>query len=175
MKRLSNRFIIVDYLWRKLFLLEKGLWRLYFGLDAEILKGIANDIAELGEVAEPANLNCPGQVVISGTAKGIELAGAKAKEAGAKRVLPLQVSGPFHSSLMKPAAEKLSVLLAEKDIRMQRYQSLQMFRLQRVMRQPCSREQLVEQVYSSVRWEESIRRLIELGVDTFIEIGLVMC
>ena len=64
-----------------------------------------------GDPVQLANFNCPGQIVISGTEKGLNLAGAKAKEAGAKRVLPLEVSGPFHSELMKPAAEKLSEVL----------------------------------------------------------------
>ncbi|TSB46375.1 ACP S-malonyltransferase [Alkalicoccobacillus porphyridii] len=149
----------------------EGAMAAVLGLDADILKDIQKEIAEAGEVAEPANLNCPGQVVISGTAKGIELAGVKAKEAGAKRVLPLQVSGPFHSSLMKPAAEKLAELLAKQEIQEAKIPVIANVTAGETTDAEQLRQQLVEQVYSSVRWEESIRQLIELGVDTFVEIG----
>ena len=149
----------------------QGSMAAVLGLDADSLRVIETEVAEAGEVAELANLNCPGQIVISGTAKGVELAGVKAKEAGAKRVLPLQVSGPFHSSLMKPAAEKLAALLAEQDIHDSEIPVIANVTAHETTEGVAIRQQLVEQVYSSVRWEESIKHLIELGVDTFIEVG----
>lgn len=141
------------------------------GLDADSLRTISKEVASSGEVAELANLNCPGQIVISGTAKGVEQAGELARAAGAKRVLPLQVSGPFHSSLMKPAAEKLASLLADKEIKNIETPVIANVTAKETTSGEAIREQLVEQVYSSVRWEESIKHLIDLGVDTFIEIG----
>ena len=86
----------------------EGTMAAVLGFDREKLSAITKAITDNGDSVQLANLNCPGQIVISGTVSGVEKAGAKAKEEGAKRVLPLQVSGPFHSELMKPAAEKFS-------------------------------------------------------------------
>ncbi|MDQ0206393.1 ACP S-malonyltransferase [Alkalicoccobacillus murimartini] len=149
----------------------EGSMAAVLGLDANSLREIQTRVAESGEVAELANLNCPGQIVISGTAKGVEMAGALAKDAGAKRVLPLQVSGPFHSSLMKPAAEKLAALLHDQTIEDSSVPVIANVSATETTDGEVIRQQLVEQVYSSVRWEETINRLIDLGVDTFIEIG----
>ncbi|CCQ21320.1 Malonyl CoA-acyl carrier protein transacylase [Listeria monocytogenes] len=82
------------------------------GVDRETLKTITEEVTE-GDAVQLANLNCPGQIVISGTTAGVEKAGEKAKESGAKRVLPLAVSGPFHSSLMEPAALAFREILAD--------------------------------------------------------------
>ena len=76
----------------------EGTMAAVFGLDREKFAEVTNEVTESGSV-QLANINCPGQIVISGTGKGVELAGMKAKEAGRKRVLPLEVSGPFHSEL----------------------------------------------------------------------------
>ena len=89
----------------------KVQWQQYLDLIVKNLTEVTNEITESGDPVQLANINCPGQIVISGTRKGVELAGTKAKEVGAKRVLPLEVSGPFHSELMKPAAEKLREVL----------------------------------------------------------------
>ena len=77
----------------------EGTMAAVLGLDREKLQEVTNEVTAAGYPVELANINCPGQIVISGTRKGVELAGMKAKEAGAKRVLPLEVSGPFHSEL----------------------------------------------------------------------------
>ncbi len=91
----------------------EGTMAAVLGLDSEKLQAVTDEITSGGNLVQLANINCPGQIVISGTRKGVELASVKAKEAGAKRVLPLEVSGPFHSELMKPAAEKLRAVLDE--------------------------------------------------------------
>ncbi len=89
----------------------EGTMAAVLGMTRDILKEITDAVSNEGHTVGLANLNCPGQIVISGTVKGVELASEKAKEEGAKRVIPLQVSGPFHSELMKPAAEKFVSVL----------------------------------------------------------------
>jgi [acyl-carrier-protein] S-malonyltransferase len=132
---------------------------------------VTTKISEAGNPVSLANLNCPGQIVISGSKKGVELAALKAKEAGAKRVLPLDVSGPFHSTLMKPAAVQLREVLD--DIEMK---DASIPIVANVTAEPISsaseiKDKLIEQLYSPVLWEDSVRKMIDLGVDTFIEIG----
>src|SRR5699024_2130858 len=92
---------------------KQGAMAAVLGLDADNLKEVTDQVTENGDSVQLANLNCPGQIVISGTVAGVEKASELAKEKGAKRVLPLQVSGPFHSELMKPAAEKFANVLTE--------------------------------------------------------------
>ena len=89
----------------------EGAMAAILGLDGQKLKEVTDAITADGFAVQPANLNCPGQIVISGTKTGVEKACVQLKEAGAKRAIPLDVSGPFHSSLMKPAAEKLRATL----------------------------------------------------------------
>lgn len=94
----------------------EGAMAAILGLDKAALEEVTKEVTESGHLVELANLNCPGQIVISGTAKGVELASEKAKEKGAKRAIALEVSGPFHSALMKPAAEKFTDVLSKLDI-----------------------------------------------------------
>jgi [acyl-carrier-protein] S-malonyltransferase len=89
----------------------EGTMAAVLGLDRKTLSEVTQSVDESGFPVSLANLNCPGQIVISGSRKGVELAGEKAKESGAKRVIPLEVSGPFHSSLMKPASTELRAVL----------------------------------------------------------------
>ena len=89
----------------------EGAMAAILGLDSQKLKEVTDAITADGFAVQPANLNCPGQIVISGTKAGVEKACIQLKEAGAKRAIPLDVSGPFHSSLMQPAAEKLRAAL----------------------------------------------------------------
>ena len=93
------------------------------------------------------------------------------KEAGAKRAIPLEVSGPFHSSLMKPAAEQLAGVLEGVSFRDAEYPVIANVDGEPVTDAARIRELLVQQVYSPVLWEDSVRRLIESGVDTFVELG----
>ncbi|MDQ0879620.1 malonyl CoA-acyl carrier protein transacylase [Peribacillus sp. V2I11] len=86
----------------------QGSMAAILGMDREALSDVTAEITATGESVQLANINCPGQIVISGTSEGVKLASAKAKENGAKRALPLEVSGPFHSELMKPASRKVT-------------------------------------------------------------------
>ncbi|NEU29409.1 ACP S-malonyltransferase [bacterium LRH843] len=150
----------------------EGAMAAILGQDRSTLEQVCQTVSsEAGEVAELANLNCPGQIVISGTAKGVELAGEKAKEAGAKRVIPLQVSGPFHSSLMKPAANKLETILNELTISEAEIPVIANVSAVAVKDSAQIRTNLMKQVYSPVLWEETIRTLLDAGVDTFVEVG----
>jgi [acyl-carrier-protein] S-malonyltransferase len=120
---------------------------------------------------ELANLNCPGQIVVSGTKEGVAAVAERGKEAGAKRVIPLEVSGPFHSSLMKPAAEKLAEVLAALPVAAAEVPVVANVTARPVTEPEEIRRLLVEQVYSPVLWEDTVTWLIGQGVDTFIEIG----
>ncbi|GGD68657.1 ACP S-malonyltransferase [Paenibacillus nasutitermitis] len=135
-------------------------------LDA-LCKAVTADTAAV----ELANINCPGQIVISGTAAGVQAVVERGKEAGAKRVIPLEVSGPFHSSLMKPAAAKLADVLSAIQMGDASMPVIANVTAGPVVEAAEIRRLLAEQVYSPVLWEDSIRYLIEQGVDTFIEIG----
>src|SRR5690625_3648291 len=143
--------------------------------EAEIKAALAN--IDPNEVVDIANLNCPGQIVISGSRKGIEQAEILLKDAGARRVLPLNVSGPFHSRLMKPANEKFSNSLNQVNI-----QDATIPVYANVTGSPVTEKNevkrlLIEQLYSPVRFEESIRKMMEAGIDAFVEVGTgnVLC
>ena len=118
-----------------------------------------------------ANYNCPGQIVISGKKEAVDEAAVKLKEAGAKRVLPLNVSGPFHSSLLEEAGEKLGEVLAQVEVHTPVIPYIANVTAGYVNDAGDVKPLLIKQVSSSVRWEQSIRRMMEDGVDTFIEIG----
>ncbi|MFS0561242.1 ACP S-malonyltransferase [Terribacillus sp. 179-K 1B1 HS] len=127
---------------------------------------------EHGEIVDAANINCPGQVVISGTKKGIELAEPLLKEAGAKRVLPLNVSGPFHSRLMKQAAEEFASVLREvekADASIPVYANVT---AEKVLDQKEIEQLLVQQLYSPVRFEETVVNMLQNDeLDAIVEVG----
>jgi len=118
-----------------------------------------------------ANYNCPGQIVISGKKEAVELAGAKLKEAGAKRVVPLNVSGPFHSKLLMGAGEKLGKVLEKVRVSKPEIPYVANVTAQYVTDETQVKPLLVQQVYSSVRWQQSVETMLKDGVDTFVEIG----
>jgi [acyl-carrier-protein] S-malonyltransferase len=122
-------------------------------------------------VVEAANFNCPGQIVIAGHTKAVEKACTILKEKGAKRAILLPVSAPFHSSLLKPAGEKLAQELEKVDINDNQLPVVSNVNAQVIMNRYEIKRCLIEQVSSSVLWEDSIRHMIDLGVDTFIEVG----
>ena len=138
---------------------------------------LAMDGEKIEEVIAPiagvqiANYNCPGQIVISGKKEAVDEAAVKLKEAGAKRVLPLNVSGPFHSSLLEEAVEKLGEVLAQVEVHTPVIPYIANVTAGYVTDAGDVKPLLIKQVSSSVRWEQSIRRMLEDGVDTFIEIG----
>ncbi len=118
-----------------------------------------------------ANYNCPGQIVITGEKEAVERAGKALKEAGARKVLPLKVSGPFHSPMMENAGEKLKKVLEEVTLKKPSVPYVTNVTAELVTEKEPIRELLVKQVSSSVRWEQSIRYMIAEGIDTFVEIG----
>lgn len=149
----------------------EGAMAAILGLDRDALKQVTDEVSANGEVVQLANLNCPGQIVISGTAKGVEEASVKAKEAGAKRAIPLVVSGPFHSELMRPAASKLQAMLSTIDMHDADVPVIANVNAQPVTSKETIPNQLVEQLYSPVLWEDSVRTLLAEGVDVVIECG----
>lgn len=149
----------------------EGTMAAVLGMDAAALEAVTNEISEQGDPVQLANLNCPGQIVISGSKAGVEKAGNLAKERGAKRVIPLEVSGPFHSLLMKPAASHLQEVLNTIAIRDAEIPVIANVTAQPVVKKEEILRLLIEQLYSPVRWEQSVETMIRLGVDTFVEVG----
>lgn len=144
-----------------------GTMAAVLNLDAAVIEDCLKDI----ENVWIANYNCPGQIVISGTVEAVEKAGEKLKEAGAKRVLPLNVSGPFHSGLLKPAGDKLYEYLKNVEIKKPTIPYVANYTAEFVYDDKDIKELLRKQVFGSVRFEQSIRNMLKEGVDTFIEIG----
>lgn len=149
----------------------QGAMAAVLNMDRAALHAVCEEVTAAGHPVQLANMNCPGQIVISGSAEGVKLAGEKAKAAGAKRVLPLNVSGPFHSSLMQPAADKLKAVLAGVSV-----QDAGVPVVANVSARPVSDareivDSLVQQVSAPVLWEDSVQWMVEQGVTTFVEIG----
>lgn len=149
----------------------QGAMAATLGADRDALDALCRDISATVGRVELANVNCPGQIVVSGTAAGVAAVAERGKEAGAKRVVPLEVSGPFHSSLMQPAAERLEKELAAAEFRDAAVPVIANVTARPVTSGEEFRRLLVRQVVSPVLWEDSIRYLIGEGVDTFVEIG----
>lgn len=149
----------------------KGAMSAVLGLEAEPLQDVCRLASEGEELVELANLNCPGQIVISGTASAVERAGAMAKEAGARRVMPLVVSGPFHCALMKPAAGELAKALADAPITTAAVPVVANVDARPRTNPADIRDALERQLYSPVHWEDDVRTMLELGVETFVEFG----
>lgn len=144
------------------------------GAMAAVLGAEASLIEEtLAEIPEVwiANYNCPGQIVISGKKEAVEAAAEALKARGIKRVLMLNVSGPFHSGLLREAGEELGKVLAETEIHPLRIPYYANVTGGIVEDAAKVRGLLTEQVYSSVRFEQSIRNMLSAGVDTFYELG----
>jgi [acyl-carrier-protein] S-malonyltransferase len=149
----------------------EGAMAAVLGAERDALRALCEDISRQVGTVEMANVNCPGQIVVSGTSAGVQAVVERAKEAGAKRVIPLEVSGPFHSSLMRPAAERLAAVLAEVPMADARVPVIANATAEPVTSARDIRRLLVEQVVSPVLWEDCVTRMIELGADTFVEIG----
>ena len=118
-----------------------------------------------------ANYNCPGQIVITGYKAPVEEASKALQEAGAKRVLPLKVSGPFHSPLMDPAGEGLKEVFDQMELSSLKLPYVTNVTAEYVSDIARTKELLIRQVSSSVRWQQSVEAMIAAGVDTFVEIG----
>mgnify|MGYP004704015713 CR=1 FL=1 len=147
-----------------------GTMAAILGLDGPALASVLAEAGALG-VVEPATLNCPGQVVVAGATQAVAEAGRLALAAGASRFVPLQVSGPFHSSLMRPAAERFAPELAAADVTPARIPVVANVTAQTVTAPDEIRRLLVAQIHSPVHWEESVRLMLASGIGTFLEIG----
>ena len=155
-----------------------GAMSAILGLDADKIAAICAEVenqrknsGETDYVVSVANYNCPGQIVITGAAAAVEEAGAQCKEAGAKRVVPLKVSGPFHSQLLTGAGEKLGEALKDREIQNIQIPYLSNVTADYVKDASAVKDLLIRQVSSSVRWQQTIERLIADGADEFVEIG----
>lgn len=149
----------------------EGAMAAVLGMDAKELARLTNEVTADGQSVQLANINCPGQIVISGTKEGVERASALAKEQGAKRAIPLDVSGPFHSELMEPASAGLKKVLDSIDLAKAEPPVVSNVTAQPVTEPVEIRDLLVRQLYSPVQWEQSVREMISQGVTVFIEAG----
>ncbi len=140
------------------------------GLSPDQARALCAAHAHLG-VVEPASFNCPGQIVIGGDAPAVRGAAAAARAMGARRSVPLPVSAPFHTSLMRPAAERLAVELERTPIRPAQIPVVANASAQPVWHPEEIRRALLAQVASPVLWEQSVRALFDSGVRQFVEIG----
>jgi len=140
-------------------------------LAPEKIEEVVSEVNKQGHSVGIANYNSPTQVVITGDAPGVQLASGLIKEAGAKRVLPLKVSGPFHSSLMKPASEEFENELGKINVDTCSIPVISNVTAKAITEADEIKELLVKQLFSPVKWNQSIQELVDLGVDTFVEIG----
>lgn len=147
-----------------------GTMAVVLGLDAGAVEALVKEVNMPNDLWV-ANFNCPGQVVISGTLKGIEVGTAAATAKGAKRVLPLQVYGAFHSGLMKDAEQRLASHIAELSLKDSKAELVMNVVGQSVSDINQIRQNLVKQVTSPVRWEQGVRYMASANTDLFIEIG----
>ncbi len=138
------------------------------GLDTEVIEGICKETEGCVSIA---NYNCPGQIVITGEEAAVKEAVAKLNEAGAKRCVTLNVSGPFHSAMLVGAGEKLAAELEKVEIHDIQIPYIANVTADYVTDKAEVKELLQKQVSSSVRWQQTIERMIADGTDTFIEIG----
>jgi [acyl-carrier-protein] S-malonyltransferase len=147
-----------------------GAMAAILGMDAAKVAEVCKDAAQ-GEVCEPANLNSPEQIVISGNTAAVERAAKLADERGAKRAKLLPVSAPFHCSLMKPAQDRLQADLDALKLQKPVYPVACNVDAELVTDDLRARDTLVRQVTGSVKWDQCMRLLIAQGVQTFIEVG----
>jgi len=148
----------------------EGAMAAVLGLDNDAVAAACAEAADEG-VVTPANLNAPGQVVIAGQARAVQRAGELAKARGARRVMALAVSAPFHCPLMKPAEERLAPELRALAARTPRIPVVANVDAQPKTDAPSAIEALIRQVSSPVRWEDVVRRLVAEGATTFVEMG----
>ena len=145
----------------------QGAMAAILAMDAAAIEEVISEI----DGVQIANYNCPGQIVISGKKEAVETACEKLKEAGAKRAIMLNVSGPFHSRMLTGAGEKLGEVLEQVEIHQLSIPYVANVTAEYVTDAACVKPLLMKQVSSSVRWEQSVRAMLADGVDTFIEIG----
>jgi [acyl-carrier-protein] S-malonyltransferase len=141
------------------------------GLSQDDVEALCQQANSDDNIVTLANLNCPGQYVISGHVQAVEQVVELAKEKGAKRAIPLAVSAPFHCALMQPAADNLAPVLQAVNFNDLAVPLVNNAEASIITAGAEARDSLVRQVYTSVKWDQSIRLMIEQGVSTFVEIG----
>ena len=150
----------------------EGAMAAVMGLTPDEIVAVCQNVeTECGEAVQAVNFNCPGQVVIAGATKAVDKASEALKAAGAKRAIPLPVCAPFHSTLMKPAAERLKEVLDKIDFRDAKFPVFSNVTAEPVVKAEEIRALLVKQAASPVKWEMSMHRMIKDGFDTFVEVG----
>lgn len=148
----------------------EGAMAAILGLDDDVVRKVCSDAAD-GDVVEAVNFNSPGQVVIAGSAAAVARAIETAKEAGARRAVPLPVSVPSHCALMKPAAEKLAERLANVAVKAPDLPVIHNVTAALESDPELIRQRLVEQLYSPVRWTDSVLAMKAAGIELLVEAG----
>ncbi|WP_411679577.1 ACP S-malonyltransferase [Clostridium thailandense] len=147
-----------------------GTMAAIIGLNEESIREVCDECSNIG-IVEPANLNCPGQIVIAGEVNAVEAACNKLKEKGALKTVMLAVSGPFHTSMLAPAAEKLETELDNVSINDFKIPVITNVTGDVIEGKEKVKPYLKKQVMSTVLFEKSIKKMMDIGVDTFVEIG----
>jgi [acyl-carrier-protein] S-malonyltransferase len=148
----------------------QGAMAAILGLDAATVRRACEEAAD-GEVVSPANINSPDQVVIAGATAAVQRAGERARALGAKRVVPLPVSAPFHCAMMKPAEERLAPELRSLVVHQPRVPVVANVDAETKREAEGAIDALVRQVSAAVLWEDVMRRLASEGVTTYVEVG----
>ncbi|GGI41735.1 ACP S-malonyltransferase [Mammaliicoccus stepanovicii] len=141
------------------------------GLNVDEVKSICEQLSTEDKIIEPANINCPGQIVVSGHTELIEKLASEGKSLGAKRVMPLKVSGPFHSSMMETISEDFKAYIDQFEWKDAEHPIVQNVYAKPESDHKVIKHNMVEQLFSPVEFSQSIEYLIDNGVDHFIEIG----
>lgn len=147
-----------------------GTMAAILGLDNDIVIQCCKAASSEG-IVEPANFNCPGQIVVAGEIKAVEKVVELAKEKGAKRSMILPVSAPFHCSLLKPAGERLAGELDKITLHDMKLPVVTNVTAEYIIDKSLVKDLFIRQVSSSVRWEDCVKAMLDNGVDTFVEIG----
>lgn len=145
----------------------QGSMAAVLGMDGAQIEAVTDSIEGVGI----ANYNCPGQIVITGKKEAVEEASLKLKETGARRILPLNVSGPFHSEMLTEAGEELGRVLEKTELSPLKIPYVTNVTAEYITDIGKTKELLAKQISSSVRWQQSVENMIAQGVDTFVEIG----
>ena len=149
----------------------EGTMAAVLGMKDEEIRQVTDAVTEAGDVVNIANYNCPGQIVISGSVAGVEKASEQLKENGAKRVLPLNVSGPFHSALMKPASIEFQGVLDSVNFQVANIPVYANVHAKPVTTSDEIKQLLIEQLYSPVQFSQTVENMLEEDVDAFVEVG----
>ncbi|WP_026893884.1 ACP S-malonyltransferase [Clostridiisalibacter paucivorans] len=148
----------------------RGTMAALIGLERDKINDVLDEASKKG-IVEAANFNCPGQIVISGEIDAVESACEIAKENGCKRAIRLPVSAPFHCSLLKPAGDKLKLVLNDVDFNQKNKDIISSVTGDYISEDDNIKDILVSQVYKSVLWQDVTEKMINDGVETFVEVG----